>query len=158
MHLRLSSGSPVPFEASSLVVKCFERLKKFLVINCKRMAKDFFENFKNCFSKFQRLFLCFQGPNLYFCDNDGTRIPGKLFSCGSGSLNAYGVLDRFYKPKMSDKDAIDLGLNKRIKNFFGIKIYYKIYYKINVKISLKIFFVSICNEIFFTPSNVDNSL
>jgi len=49
------------------------------------------------------------GPNLYFCDNDGTRIPGKLFSCGSGSLNAYGVLDRFHKKKMTDKDAIDLG-------------------------------------------------
>ena len=37
------------------------------------------------------------GPNLYFVDNDGTRLKGNLFSVGSGSTFAYGVLDSHYK-------------------------------------------------------------
>lgn len=37
------------------------------------------------------------GPNLYYLDNDGTRIKGDLFSVGSGSTYAYGVLDSEYK-------------------------------------------------------------
>lgn len=36
-------------------------------------------------------------------------MKGNLFSCGSGSLNAYGILDSFYKEEMSDEEAIDLG-------------------------------------------------
>jgi hypothetical protein len=31
---------------------------------------------------------------LYYVDNDGTRLHGELFSVGSGSTYAYGVLDR----------------------------------------------------------------
>lgn len=34
------------------------------------------------------------GPQLYYVDNDATRIHGNLFSVGSGSTYAYGVLDR----------------------------------------------------------------
>eukprot|EP00080_Pristionchus_pacificus_P006594 PDM66614.1 pbs-5 [Pristionchus pacificus] len=30
-------------------------------------------------------------------------------SVGSGSLNAYGILDTYYKPKMSDEEAMSLG-------------------------------------------------
>lgn len=37
------------------------------------------------------------GPNLYYIDNDGTRIKGSIFSVGSGSTYAYGVLDSEYK-------------------------------------------------------------
>jgi 20S proteasome subunit beta 5 len=33
------------------------------------------------------------GPQLYYVDNDATRIQGNLFSVGSGSTYAYGVLD-----------------------------------------------------------------
>ena len=33
------------------------------------------------------------GPQLYYVDNDATRIQGDLFSVGSGSTYAYGVLD-----------------------------------------------------------------
>jgi len=33
------------------------------------------------------------GPQLYYCDDDGTRLHGNLFSVGSGSTYAYGVLD-----------------------------------------------------------------
>lgn len=31
------------------------------------------------------------GPNLYMVDNDGTRLKGKMFSVGSGSMYAYGI-------------------------------------------------------------------
>lgn len=34
------------------------------------------------------------GPQLYYVDNDATRIHGDLFSVGSGSTYAYGVLDK----------------------------------------------------------------
>ena len=34
-----------------------------------------------------------KGPSLYYIDSDGTRLKGNLFSVGSGSTYAYGVLD-----------------------------------------------------------------
>lgn len=37
------------------------------------------------------------GPGLYYVDSDGQRTKGKIFSVGSGSLYAYGVLDQGYK-------------------------------------------------------------
>jgi 20S proteasome subunit beta 5 len=49
------------------------------------------------------------GPNLFYLDNDGTRIKGNLFSIGSGSTYAYGVLDSYYKYDLSLKDAVELG-------------------------------------------------
>jgi 20S proteasome subunit beta 5 len=49
------------------------------------------------------------GPNLYYVDNDGTRLKGDLFSVGSGSTFAYGVLDTEYRFDLSDADAIELG-------------------------------------------------
>ncbi len=36
------------------------------------------------------------GPGLYYVDSDGQRTGGKVFSVGSGSLYAYGVLDQGY--------------------------------------------------------------
>ena len=38
-----------------------------------------------------------QGPALWYVDSDGQRTSGKVFSVGSGSLYAYGVLDDGYK-------------------------------------------------------------
>jgi len=38
-----------------------------------------------------------QGPGLYYVDSDGQRTKGQVFSVGSGSLYAYGVLDEGYK-------------------------------------------------------------
>lgn len=35
-----------------------------------------------------------QGPALFYVDNEGTRLKGDLFSVGSGSTFAYGVLDQ----------------------------------------------------------------
>lgn len=36
------------------------------------------------------------GPALYYVDSDGQRTKGQIFSVGSGSLYAYGVLDAGY--------------------------------------------------------------
>jgi 20S proteasome subunit beta 5 len=35
-----------------------------------------------------------QGPALFYVDSDGQRLKGDLFSVGSGSTFAYGVLDQ----------------------------------------------------------------
>ncbi len=49
------------------------------------------------------------GPQLYYVDSDGTRLKGNLFSVGSGSTYAYGVLDNYYRHDMTVEEAIDLG-------------------------------------------------
>ncbi|XP_053993160.1 uncharacterized protein LOC128884106 [Hylaeus volcanicus] len=48
------------------------------------------------------------GPQLYFVDDTGTRVKGNLFSVGSGSTYAYGVLDSEYHFDISLKDATEL--------------------------------------------------
>jgi 20S proteasome subunit beta 5 len=50
-----------------------------------------------------------KGPGLYYVDNEGNRVPGQLFSVGSGSTYAYGILDAGYDAKMSDEEAYDIG-------------------------------------------------
>jgi len=50
-----------------------------------------------------------QGPALYYVDSDGTRLKGDLFSVGSGSTFAYGVLDQGYRWDLSDEEAQELG-------------------------------------------------
>ena len=49
------------------------------------------------------------GPGLYYVDSDGQRTRGKVFSVGSGSLYAYGVLDDGYKWDLSVDEAVELG-------------------------------------------------
>jgi len=49
------------------------------------------------------------GPQLFYVDDDGTRLHGKLFAVGSGSTFAYGVLDTHYRPDLTVEEAIDLG-------------------------------------------------
>lgn len=49
------------------------------------------------------------GPSIYYVDNDGVRIKGDLFSVGSGSTYAYGILDSGYDYNMSVPAAIELG-------------------------------------------------
>ncbi|VDP45138.1 unnamed protein product [Schistosoma mattheei] len=48
------------------------------------------------------------GPGIYYVDTDGNRTPGNLFSVGSGSPYAYGVLDTGYNYEMNDEDAYEL--------------------------------------------------
>lgn len=50
-----------------------------------------------------------KGPKIYMVDNDSRRLPGNMFSVGSGSVYAYGVLDKGYRFDMSDEEAYDLG-------------------------------------------------
>ncbi|ENN71488.1 proteasome subunit beta type-5 [Dendroctonus ponderosae] len=50
-----------------------------------------------------------RGPQLYYIDSEGTRTPGKVFSVGSGSVYAFGVLDSGYKWDLTDEEAYDLG-------------------------------------------------
>ena len=49
------------------------------------------------------------GPHLFYIDNDGTRLEGKLFSVGSGSTYAYSVLDSYYKWDLTKDQAVQLG-------------------------------------------------
>eukprot|EP01114_Cavostelium_apophysatum_P006437 TRINITY_DN1774_c0_g1_i1.p1 TRINITY_DN1774_c0_g1~~TRINITY_DN1774_c0_g1_i1.p1 ORF type:complete len:265 (-),score=35.32 TRINITY_DN1774_c0_g1_i1:42-836(-) len=49
------------------------------------------------------------GPNLFYVDNDGTRLKGQRFSVGSGSTYAYGILDSGFKWDMTPEEACELG-------------------------------------------------
>ena len=50
-----------------------------------------------------------KGPQVYYVDNEGNSFPGNLFSVGSGSTYAYGILDSGYDYNMTDDQAYDLG-------------------------------------------------
>jgi len=50
------------------------------------------------------------GPSIYYVDNTGMRIQGDLFSVGSGSTFALGVLDTERRKDMNEEDAIVLGI------------------------------------------------
>lgn len=50
-----------------------------------------------------------RGPGLYYVDSEGTRTKGKVFSVGSGSIYAFGVLDSGYNWDLKDEEAYDLG-------------------------------------------------
>ncbi|VDP91107.1 unnamed protein product [Echinostoma caproni] len=49
-----------------------------------------------------------KGPGIYYVDDNGERMTGNLFSVGSGSMYAYGVLDTNYKFGMKDEEAYEL--------------------------------------------------
>jgi 20S proteasome subunit beta 5 len=50
-----------------------------------------------------------RGPQLFYHDDDGTRLKGDRFSVGSGATYAYGVLDTGYRFDLSVHDAVELG-------------------------------------------------
>ena len=50
-----------------------------------------------------------RGPGLYYVDSDGDRYSGSMFSVGSGSPYAYGVMDSGYRYNLSVEEAYDLG-------------------------------------------------
>jgi len=50
-----------------------------------------------------------RGPGLYYVDSEGSRTAGSLFSVGSGSVYAFGVLDSGYRWDLSDEEAQELG-------------------------------------------------
>ncbi|KAL7747510.1 Proteasome subunit beta type-5 [Sorochytrium milnesiophthora] len=50
-----------------------------------------------------------QGPAIFYVDSDGQRLSSHLFSVGSGSTFAYGVLDAAYRFDLTREEALDLG-------------------------------------------------
>ena len=58
------------------------------------------------------------GASLFYVDNDATRMKGRLFSVGSGSPFAYGVLDSGYNWDLSLEEAIDLGIRSIVAATF----------------------------------------
>jgi len=48
-------------------------------------------------------------PQLYYVDDDGTRLTGDRFSVGSGSTFAYSVLDSGYRKTLTIPEAVELG-------------------------------------------------
>lgn len=56
-----------------------------------------------------RMLIVLQGPAVFYVDSDGTRLKGDLFSVGSGSTFAYGVLDQGYRWDLTDEEAQELG-------------------------------------------------
>src|SRR5258707_417078 len=49
------------------------------------------------------------GPAIFYVDSDGQRLKSDLFSVGSGSTFAYGVLDQGYNWELTDEEAQELG-------------------------------------------------
>ncbi|KAM9329127.1 proteasome subunit beta type-5 [Gastrophryne carolinensis] len=49
-----------------------------------------------------------RGPGLYYVDSEGNRVSGSVFSVGSGSMYAYGVLDRGYDYDLEVEEAREL--------------------------------------------------
>ncbi|KAG8596204.1 hypothetical protein GDO81_001770 [Engystomops pustulosus] len=49
-----------------------------------------------------------RGPGLYYVDSEGNRVSGSVFSVGSGSMYAYGVLDRGYNYDLETEEAQEL--------------------------------------------------
>uniref|UniRef100_UPI00398ED618 proteasome subunit beta type-5-like isoform X2 n=2 Tax=Pristiophorus japonicus TaxID=55135 RepID=UPI00398ED618 len=49
-----------------------------------------------------------RGPGLYYVDSEGNRVSGEVFSVGSGSVYAYGVLDRGFRHDMPAEEAYEL--------------------------------------------------
>ena len=58
------------------------------------------------------------GAGLFYVDNDATRMKGQLFSVGSGSPFAYGVLDSGYSYDMELDAAIDLAIRSIVAATF----------------------------------------
>lgn len=72
--------------------------------------KDKFMSLFSSYSFLLELWMCvLQGPGLYYVDSDGERLSGDMFSVGSGSVYAYGVLDSGHKWDLSAEEAYELG-------------------------------------------------
>jgi len=49
-------------------------------------------------------------PSIYYVDNTGVRIAGDMFSVGSGSTFALGILDTEFRYDLTEEEAIALGI------------------------------------------------
>lgn len=46
---------------------------------------------------------------MYYVDNNGERMSNEMFSVGSGSTHAYGVMDSGYRFDLTEEEAYELG-------------------------------------------------
>ena len=51
-----------------------------------------------------------EGPRIFYVDNTGVRLEGDMFSVGSGSTFALGILDQERTYELNEDDAIALGI------------------------------------------------
>ena len=51
-----------------------------------------------------------EGFSIYYVDNTGVRIKGDMFSVGSGSTFALGILDTERRYNMTEEEAVTLGI------------------------------------------------
>jgi len=108
------------------------------------------------------------GPSVFYVDSDGTRLKGDLFSVGSGSTFAYGVLDQGYRWDLTDEEAQELGrrsiyaaghrdaFSGNTCNLYHVK---EDGWKFigNVPVSLFIIILTGVSDTFFFPGNYDIS-
>uniref|UniRef100_A0A8C9LIQ8 Proteasome subunit beta n=1 Tax=Piliocolobus tephrosceles TaxID=591936 RepID=A0A8C9LIQ8_9PRIM len=51
------------------------------------------------------------GFNMFYVDDEGKKVEGNLFSCGSGSTYAYSILDSNYNFNLNVEEAVELARN-----------------------------------------------
>ena len=51
-----------------------------------------------------------KGVQLFYLDNEGNNIQAKMFSVGSGSPYAYGILDTKHRWDMTKDEAVELAV------------------------------------------------
>ena len=49
-----------------------------------------------------------KGTHLYYCDNDGNRVKGDIFTVGSGGTYAHGIVDSLRRWDMTVEEAVNL--------------------------------------------------
>uniref|UniRef100_A0A3Q3VRW0 Proteasome subunit beta type-8 n=1 Tax=Mola mola TaxID=94237 RepID=A0A3Q3VRW0_MOLML len=67
-------------------------------------CRSVIDNFASC-----NVVCALQGPGLYYVDDNGTRLSGRMFSTGCGNSYAYGVVDSGYREDMTVEEAYELG-------------------------------------------------
>ena len=86
--------------------------KKITVARLSRLLSDYLYGNKHIDLSIGTMIMGFDlhGPSIYYVDNTGTRIQGDLFSVGSGSTFALGILDVERRASMEEDEAIALGI------------------------------------------------
>lgn len=93
-HYELAEGKPITVARVSRLLADYLYANRQLDLSVGTMIMGYDEN----------------GPSIYYVDNKGTRIKGDLFSVGSGSTFALGVLDTERRIDMKEDEAISLGI------------------------------------------------
>jgi 20S proteasome subunit beta 5 len=93
-HYELAEGKPITVARVSRLLADYLYANRHLDLSVGTMIMGYDES----------------GPSIYYVDNKGTRIRGDLFSVGSGSTFALGVLDTEKRGRIKKDEAIALGI------------------------------------------------